>query len=511
MNTAEIMARQMHLSDVLKDEIDIPNNLDVLLTGIEMDSRKVEKGDLFLAYKGATNDGRDFIEDVIASGASAILVEADNHWSAITQQDGVPIIPVDKLSTRISKIAARFFDRPAATFNLIGITGTNGKTSCCQFIAQSLSNLGYVCGTSGTLGYGIFGKPYMTDEHGPGTTPDAIAVQRIFEELRMHQGDAMVMEVSSHGLSQKRVNVCEFDMAVFTNLTRDHLDYHGGMTAYGEEKRKLFINPLLKVAVINLDDMFSAKLLNSLAKNVRCYTYSLINPKASVFPRVLEYTSTGFNMDVVTPWGEGRISAHLAGTFNVSNLLATLTTVMAAEADKAGFNFEKVLASVASVSPVKGRMEILGDQPVSVVVDYAHTPDGLKNALAALRQHFRGDIWCVFGCGGDRDKGKRPLMAEIAEQMASKLIITDDNPRNEESAAIISQIMSGLSSDADVVVKKDRAEAIDYAIAQAKEGDVVLVAGKGHEEYQDVAGQRMVFSDVKQARVSLNKRFAGSR
>jgi UDP-N-acetylmuramoyl-L-alanyl-D-glutamate--2,6-diaminopimelate ligase len=216
-------------------------------------------------------------------------------------------------------------------------------------------------------------------------------------------------------------------------------------------------------------------------------------------------------MDVVTPWGEGRISAHLAGTFNVSNMLATLTTVMAAEADKSGFNFEKVLESVASVSPVKGRMEILGDQPVSVVVDYAHTPDGLKNALAALRQHFRGDIWCVFGCGGDRDKGKRPLMAEIAEQMASKLIITDDNPRNEESAAIISQIMSGLSVDADVVVKKDRAEAIDYAIAQAKEGDVVLVAGKGHEEYQDVAGQRMVFSDVKQARVSLNKRFAGSR
>lgn len=511
MNTAEIMARQMRLSDLLAEEISIPDSMDVELTGIEMDSRRIEPGDLFLAYQGATHDGRKFVDEVIARGANAVLVEADEYWSEISVRNGAPVIPVEKLSTRIGKIAARFFDNPASAFSLIGITGTNGKTSCCQFIGECLTMLGYKCGISGTLGYGIYGEPYTYDETGPGTTPDAINVQRIFEEVRIQGGDAMIMEVSSHGLNQKRVNVNEFDVAVFTNLSRDHLDYHGGMTAYGDEKRKLFMNPQLKIAVINMDDIFSAKILNSLAKNVKSFTYSLHNPKADVFPRALEYKRSGFSLEVVTPWGQGRINSTLAGSFNVSNILAVLTTVMATEVGKPGFDFAKILEKVAAVSPVKGRMEILGDHPVSVVVDYAHTPDGLKNALAALRQHAKGKIWCVFGCGGDRDKGKRPLMAEIAEQMASKLIITDDNPRTEASDAIIKHILAGLSGDADVVVENDRAKAIDYAISHASEGDVVMIAGKGHEEYQDVGGNRMVFSDVKQARVSLNRRFAGKK
>jgi UDP-N-acetylmuramoyl-L-alanyl-D-glutamate--2,6-diaminopimelate ligase len=508
MNTAEIMARQMRLSELLQDEVVIPDSMDVELTGIEMDSRCIEPGDLFLAYQGATHDGRHFVDEVIARGANAVLVEKDEEWSEIFVREGVPVIPVDNLSTRIGKIAARFFDNPAASFALIGITGTNGKTSCCQFIGQCLDMLGYKCGISGTLGHGMYGEPYNYDDTGPGTTPDAIKVQRIFEEVRIRDGEVMVMEVSSHGLNQKRVNVNEFDVAVFTNLSRDHLDYHGGMTAYGDEKRKLFMNPQLKIAVINMDDIFSAKILNSLSKTVKCFTYSLHNPKADVFPRALEFKRSGFSLDVVTPWGEGCFSSTLAGSFNVSNILAVLTTVMATEADKPGFDFNKILEKVAAVSPVRGRMEILGDHPVSVVIDYAHTPEGLKNALSALRQHYKGDIWCVFGCGGNRDKGKRPLMAEIAEQLASKLIITDDNPRTEDSGAIIKQILTGLSGDADVVVESDRAKAIDYAISNAAEGDVVLIAGKGHEEYQDVGGNRMVFSDVKQARVCLNKRFA---
>lgn len=511
MNTAEIMARQMRLSELLKEEVAIPDSMDVELTGIEMDSRRIENGDLFLAYQGATHDGRNFVDEVIARGANAVLVEADEHWTEITVREGVPIIPVEKLSTRIGKIAARFFDFPATSFSLIGITGTNGKTSCCQFIGECLSMLGYKCGISGTLGYGIYSQNYTVDATGPGTTPDAIKVQRIFEEVRIQRVDTMVMEVSSHGLNQKRVNVNEFDVAVFTNLSRDHLDYHGGMTAYGDEKRKLFMNPQLKTAVINMDDIFSAKILNSLAKSVKCYTYSLHNPKADVFPRALEFKRSGFYVEVVTPWGQGSFNSKLAGSFNVSNILAVLTTVMATEADKPGFDFAKVLEKVGAVSPVKGRMEILGDYPVSVVVDYAHTPDGLKNALIALRQHCKGKIWCVFGCGGDRDKGKRPLMAEIAEQLASKVIITDDNPRTESSEAIITQIMTGFSDTTDIVVESDRARAIDLAISQANEGDVVLIAGKGHEEYQDVGGNRMVFSDVKQARVCLNKRFAGNR
>ncbi|MGY8791943.1 MAG: Mur ligase family protein, partial [Pseudomonadales bacterium] len=310
-----------------------------------------------------------------------------------------------------------------------------------------------------------------------------------------------------HGIAQGRTEGLKFDGAIFTNLSRDHLDYHGGMTAYGEEKRKLFLSPHLEIAVVNMDDMFSAKILNSLAKNVKSFTYSLHNPKADVFPRALEFNRSGFSLDVVTPWGEGSFSSSLAGSFNVSNLFAVLTTVMATEADKPGFDFKNILEKVALVSPVRGRMEILTDHPVSVVVDYAHTPDGLKNALSALRQHYKGNIWCVFGCGGDRDKGKRPLMAEIAEKHANKIIITDDNPRTEASEAIITQILSGFSSNDEVVVESDRALAIDYAITHADEKDVVLIAGKGHEEYQDVGGNRMVFSDVKQARVSLNKRF----
>ena len=507
MNTAEIMARQMRLSELLEKELDLESNLDVELTGIETDSRLIETGDLFLAYKGASQDGRSFIFDAIEKGAYAVLVEADLVWSDIQIKEGIPIIPIDKLSTKISKIAARFFDYPAANLTLIGITGTNGKTSCCQFIGECLSMLEYKCGISGTLGYGISGEPFTYDENGPGTTPDAITVQRIFEEARIQNADAMVMEVSSHGLNQDRVNVNEFNTAVFTNLSRDHLDYHGGMTAYGEEKRKLFLSPHLEIAVVNMDDMFSAKILNSLAKNVKSFTYSLHNPKADVFPRALEFNRSGFSLDVVTPWGEGSFSSSLAGSFNVSNLFAVLTTVVATEAGKPGFDFKNILEKVASVSPVRGRMEILTDHPVSVVVDYAHTPDGLKNALSALRQHYKGNIWCVFGCGGDRDKGKRPLMAEIAEKHANKIIVTDDNPRTEASEAIIKQILSGFSSNAEVVVESDRALAIDYAITHADEKDVVLIAGKGHEEYQDVGGNRMVFSDVKQARVSLNKRF----
>lgn len=511
MNTAEIMARQMRLSELVAEDIDLPEAMDVELTGIEIDSRKIEPGDLFLAYKGARNDGRDYVDEVIARGANAVLVEADSDWHEITVRDGVPVVPVEKLSSRIATLAARFFDYPAAALWLIGITGTNGKTSCCQFIGEALTRLGYKCGTSGTLGYGIYGEEYTSDENGPGTTPDAITVQRIFEEIRIQGGDAMVMEVSSHGLSQNRVNTGEFDVAVFTNLSRDHLDYHGGMTAYGEDKRKLFLSPKLKIAVVNMDDIFSAKILNSLARNVKSFTYSLHDPKADVFPRALEFRGSGFCLAVVTPWGEGRLNSGLAGSFNVSNILAVLTTVMASEADKPGFDFDGILEQVAAVSPVKGRMEILGDYPVSVVVDYAHTPDGLKNALSALRQHNKGDIWCVFGCGGDRDKGKRPLMAEIAEKMAAKLIITDDNPRNEASDQIINQILSGLTGRAEVVVENDRAKAIDYAINHARQGDVVLIAGKGHEEYQDVCGSRMVFSDVKQARLSLNGRFANGK
>lgn len=511
MNTAQSMSSQMTLALLLAGEIKIPKKFDVVLTGIELDSRKIDTGDLFIACKGASFDGRDFISDVIAKGAAAVLVEKGELWQEITTENNVPIVPVDKLGCRLSRIAATFFGRPADHLNVIGITGTNGKTSICQFIAQCFTKLDHVCGVSGTLGYGIHGLAYRQMPSGvPGTTPDSISVQRIFSEMLKAHADTMVMEVSSHGLKQVRVCVDDFDTAIFTNLTRDHLDYHGSMQAYGEEKLKLFSGARLSTAIVNMDDLFSAVILKSLARKVKSYTYSLSDRRADVFPEHTQFRRNGFELDLVTPWGEGRLQAGLLGAFNISNLLAVLTTVMANVMPGGKYQFEELLQVIASVVPVKGRMELIGETPVSVVVDYAHTPDALQNALQALHEHFKGKIWCVFGCGGERDQGKRPMMARIAENLADRLIVTDDNPRREDSGQIIQQILSGFSEATKAIVESDRARAIDYAINAADEGDVVLIAGKGHEEYQDVGGNRMIFSDVKQARVSLSKRFPES-
>ncbi|MDG2089592.1 MAG: UDP-N-acetylmuramoyl-L-alanyl-D-glutamate--2,6-diaminopimelate ligase [Gammaproteobacteria bacterium] len=508
MNTAKSMSQQMTLALLLEAEIEIPKNFDLVLSGIEMDSRKIESGDLFIACKGANFDGRDFVFEVIEKGAAAVLVEKGELWQELSVENNVPIIPVENLASRISSIAAKFFNNPADHFSLIGITGTNGKTSACQFVAQSISSLNRICGISGTLGYGVYAEDYIkSDAAAPGTTPDPISVQRIFSEMLQQNADTMVMEVSSHGLKQGRVCVNEFDIAVFTNLTRDHLDYHHSMRAYGEEKLKLFCGSRLNTAVLNMDDLFSSTILNNLSRQVKSYTYSLTNAQADVYPESIEFKRKGFMLEVSTPWGKGGIDAGLLGSFNVSNLLAVLTTIMALESKQANFNFNHVLSKVAAVSPVKGRMELIGNKPVSVVVDYAHTPDALENALNALHEHFKGKVWCVFGCGGERDKGKRPMMASIAERLADELIVTDDNPRQESSSDIIKQILTGFSNNEKVMVESDRAKAIEFAIANATEGDVVLIAGKGHEEYQDIGAERLMFSDVKQARLSLNKRF----
>ncbi len=511
MNTAQSMSEQMSLSLLLEGELKIPKKLDVVLTGIELDSRRIEAGDLFIACKGANFDGRDFVNEVVTKGAAAVLVEKGDLWQEISTVNNVPVVPVDKLACRLSKIAATFFANPARHLNLIGITGTNGKTSICQFLGQCFTSLGHVCGVSGTLGYGLFGQGnQQMSADSPGTTPDSIAVQRIFSELLKAKADTMVMEVSSHGLKQGRVCVDEFDIAIFTNLTRDHLDYHGSMHAYGEEKLKLFSGARLSTAVVNMDDLFSAVILKNLSKRVNSFTYSLRDRRADVFPENVAFTRHGFELDIVSPWGEGTLQTGLLGSFNISNLLAVLTTVLANEMPRGKFTFEELLKLVAGVQPVKGRMELIGEKSVAVVVDYAHTPDALKNALQALHEHYKGKICCVFGCGGERDPGKRPMMARIAERLADKVMVTDDNPRQESSEQIIQQILSGFSDSEKVRVESDRAKAIELAINEAEPGDVVLIAGKGHEEYQDVGGKRMLFSDVKQARVSLSKRFPES-
>lgn len=507
MTALRTASPSMNLSTLLQSECAIPPDLDRMLSGVQLDSRRVRPGDLFLACKGAAVDGRDFIPAAIASGAAAVLVEADTQWRAARAEGAVPLIPVSGLPDKIGKVAARFYGEPARHMRMIGITGTNGKTTCSLLVAQALGKLGYRCGVVGTLGHGMADAELKLDGTGPSTTPDAVRLQQILHEVFAQQGDTVVMEVTSHGLVQKRIDVDDFTAAVFTNLTRDHLDYHGSMAAYGAAKCKLFTGERLQVALVNLDDPFSAEILRSLPEYVQAWTWSLRDPAAAVHAHKVEYSRQGLVLDVSTPWGDGVIRSRLYGSFNASNLLAVLATVLGCEAGKRSFDAQRIMRVVGELAPVPGRMEVVDGFPLPVVVDYAHTPDGLENALHAVREHFPGRVYCVFGCGGERDRGKRPLMAGIAERLADDIIVTDDNPRNENPNAIIKEILTGFSAHANVRVESDRARALALAIAGAPTDAVVLIAGKGHEAYQEVKGSRLPFSDVQQARRYLQQRF----
>ena len=502
-NTVYTTTLEQLLSGIVDLPAELPAEFGVRVSGVQLDSRQVQAGDLFFACFGKNHDARDYIDAAIARGAIAVLAHAGGKWQGITVQRGVLVLAVDDLAARAGEIASRFFDEPSTAMSMIGVTGTNGKTSCTQFIAQALNSMQRCCGVIGTLGIGI--PPDLQDSSF--TTPDPVQVQAALAELRKKGADTVAMEVSSQGLHQHRVNGVRFDVAVFTNLTRDHLDYHGSMDDYAETKRKLFMFASLNSAVVNMDDPFAMRILNSLAPSVRSYTYSVSNSKADVYAVKLERVRDGFKALIHTPFGDGELSGMLLGTFNFSNLMAVLTTLIATESSRADFKLEHFLHHMSRLQPVSGRMEIVGGSAdITAVVDYAHTPDALRVALLALREHFTGRIWCVFGCGGNRDQGKRPLMAEMAEQYADMLIVTDDNPRTESADEIVRQILLGVEDTSRLIVERDRAKAIAKAIVGASAGDVVLVAGKGHEDYQDINGMRMAFSDVKQVRIALVKR-----
>ncbi|MEX0963622.1 MAG: UDP-N-acetylmuramoyl-L-alanyl-D-glutamate--2,6-diaminopimelate ligase [Pseudohongiellaceae bacterium] len=481
----------------------VPQAVNVVATGIQMDSRLLCKGDLFLACFGRNHDAREYIEEAIGKGVAAVLAESGGQWQGIRIINEVAVIAVDSLSTKLSEIAARFYGHPSRRLSVIGITGTNGKTSCSQFIAQALANSGFSCGTIGTLGYGVYGALKDTQL----TTPDPVFTQMALAEMAQEGIDPVVMEVSSVGLHQKRVEAVKFDTAIFTNLSRDHLDYHESMEAYGNNKKKLFTSEGLSRAIINLDDPYALSVINAIAPSVDVCTYSIENSMATVHTESLSLNRNGFKARVVTPMGVGTVEGRLFGFFNVSNLLAVIAALINYLPKKVDLNIEQLCTLVSSLSSVDGRMEIIGDcEQVTAVVDYAHTPDGLRSALQGLRDHFSGNIWCVFGCGGNRDKGKRPIMGEIAESLADKLIIADDNPRNEEGDEIVQHILNGMKRPDQAIVIRDREKAIAYAISHAQAGDVVLVAGKGHETYQDVGGSRLIFSDANQVRLALQAR-----
>ncbi len=480
--------------------------LAVALDDLTADSRAVKMGSVFVAYRGTVRDGRDFIGDAVARGAAAVLWESegfawDPRWS-------VPNIPVPGLRARISEIAGAAYGDPSDALWMAGVTGTNGKTSVSQWIAAALDALGRRSAVLGTLGNGLVGERVEARN----TTPDAIVVQRLLADYLRRGARAVAMEVSSHGLDQDRVAGIRYDTAVFTNLTRDHLDYHRTMEMYAEAKFRLFSARGLRHAVINADDAWGARFAARLAgSGLDVITFGAAaanDPRPRLRAAQVALSEAGVRFRLESEWGAGEVEAGVLGAFNVSNLLAVAGALIAA-----GIRFDDMLDALRRLEPVPGRLERLGGGSAPlVVIDYAHTPDALDKALHALRAVLRaeggagdGRLLCVFGCGGDRDTGKRPLMGEVAARLADHVIVTSDNPRNEDPRAILAQVMAGIGKRGAESIE-DRQVAIFTAVHQARAGDVVLLAGKGHETYQEIAGQRHPFNDREVAAAALAQR-----
>jgi UDP-N-acetylmuramoyl-L-alanyl-D-glutamate--2,6-diaminopimelate ligase len=468
--------------------------------GIAADSRAVARGELFLAYPGERADGRRFVGEAVARGAAAVVWERDGFaWPAGI---AAPNVAVSGLKALAGPLAAEICGRPSERLWLAGVTGTNGKTSCSQWIAQALADAGRKTAVIGTLGLGYPGAL----EENPNTTPDAVALQRALARFAAEGAQAVAMEASSIGIDQHRVAGVKFACALFTNLSRDHLDYHGDMARYAEAKLALFRSPGLGHAVVNLDDALGVRIAQDRAgSGVVRAGYSLWSGTgaASRLEHWLEahdivLSDAGARFTLVSDAGRAAVATALAGRFNVANVLGVIGVLRAA-----GLSLEAAAQAAGRLQPPAGRMERIGggDRPL-VVVDYAHSPDALDKCLGALRELARaGKLVCVFGCGGDRDRGKRPQMAEAASRHADFVWLTSDNPRGEDPRAIIDEIRPGVSVPHDVRV--DRREAIAAAIAAARAGDVVLLAGKGHEPYQEIGVRRLPFSDADEARRAL--------
>ena len=464
--------------------------LGVPLTALTGDSRQAGPEQAFAAYPGTARDGRDFIAEAIARGAPAVLWEEERFlWDPAWR---VPNLAVAGLRQRLGEIAACVYGDPSSRLRMLGVTGTNGKTSVTHWIAQALDFLGTPSVVIGTLGNGFIGKL----EPATNTTPDAVQLQAMLARYAQEDARACAMEVSSHGLHQGRVNGCRFDVAVLTNLSRDHLDYHGSMEAYAAAKAGLFAWPGLGHAVLNLDDEFGRALLGKTG-NAKAVGYGL--REGEVIAEAVSERREGLALSLNTAWGRAELETSLLGRFNAYNLLAALAVLLVSDVP-----LERACAALARVRPPAGRMQTLGGgkRPL-VVVDYAHTPDALEKVLATLRP-LAGEnrVLCVFGCGGNRDKGKRPLMGRAASQGADLIYVTSDNPRNEDPLAIIADILHGVRTDT-AHMQPDRAQAIFQAVTAAAPGDIVLVAGKGHEDYQEVQGRKLPFSDVAAAERAL--------
>lgn len=467
----------------------------VVATRLSADSRRVQPGDVFVALPGLQADGRNFIAQALAKGACAVLAEAADE--VMVGESATPIVEVHGLAALCGEIAHLVYGRPSAHLWLAGVTGTNGKTSVTQWIAQALTALQHPCTVIGTLGNGFLD----TLEQSPNTTPDAITLHSSLARFLSEGAEACAMEVSSIGLEQGRAGGAQFDVAVFTNLTRDHLDYHGTTAAYAAAKEILFEAPGLDAAVLNLDDAMGAKLARRLAGRVRTIAYALTAAHEGPADETLRAENLGMGAAGVEFDLRGvHFLAPVVGRFNVSNLLAVIGALLSR-----GESLERIAAALRGIQAPPGRMQAFGgnDEPL-VVVDYAHTPDALQQALGVLREAATargGRLLCVFGCGGERDAGKRPQMGAVAEAIADRVSLTSDNPRGEDPQAIIAAILAGMRRSPQV--QPDRRQAIADAVAAADARDVILIAGKGHEPYQEIAGVRYPFSDIDAAKSGL--------
>ena len=483
------------LQTLLERMTDASFGHDISVQGISADSREVRPGDLFLACPGTSTRGSLYIRAAVQAGASAVAV--DETLLSDLDRRLTAVIPVPALRDKLGLIAARFYGEPTQRLSVTGVTGTNGKTSVSWWLAKAHSALaGKPAGLVGTLGYGCF--PRL--QSGPNTTPGAIGLQRLCAGFLDAGADAAYMEVSSHALDQGRVNGVGFDTAVFTNLSRDHLDYHRDLDGYFRAKSKLFAFESLRAAVVNGDDDWGHKLLQCLPAGVEAISYGLSGAHDPLV-RAAPAPGAELVLDITSPWGSGRVRPGVTGKFNAGNILAVISALCLA-----GFSFDRVLEKLENTGPVPGRMEsFMRADGARAVVDYAHTPTALEQVLASLGEDCEGRLICVFGCGGDRDREKRPLMGEAAERLAAQVILTDDNPRSESGDGIIADILSGMKDTAAVTVERNRSRAIELALEQARPGDVALIAGKGHETAQEVAGRRYPFSDRQQVRALLER------
>jgi UDP-N-acetylmuramyl-tripeptide synthetase len=466
------------------------------------DSRKVAAGDGFIAWPGAATDARKYVAGVLATGAQACLVEETGAEAYEFSDNRVAAYSGLKWAT--APIAAAYFEHPSQKLDVLAVTGTNGKTSTAWWLAQALEKLGRRCGVIGTLGMGQPGAMVFNGL----TTPDPVLLQQQLKAWVDEGFAACALEASSIGIAEHRLDATDIRVAIFTNFTQDHLDYHRSMETYWEAKARLFGWHGLKAAVINIDDTHGAELAMSLRDSgLDVWTVSCVAP-ARLQAQAIDHGLDALGFDVVEGAERHRLSTALVGQYNVSNLLGVMAALRALD-----LPLKDVVEACAHLLPVPGRMDTIAlpGRPL-VVIDYAHTPDALEKVLGALRPLAAGrsgELWCVFGCGGERDAGKRPLMAAAAEQGADRVVVTSDNPRGENPAAIISQVLEGFTRRGEVFVQSDRARAIGHAVEQAQAGDVILIAGKGHENYQETAGVKLPFSDKAQAQAALDR--SGSR